>query len=370
MRNLTIFLGIVLSSQIAAAQEKTPTPNSVQEYLSDTEAIRNEKLKFYKKVDPFNRISFAMHELLWSKNIKLSLAYDPTKYQDKGVRDNQPNSVDKFKIDEIAISTTVLIHEKDSDLATGFMKKYSDQFVGKPIDFDGLYGLVLDLNDEINAAWDQCANKQFDDLILRIELQNYFSKIRKRAECWLWVEVSHANAEPYDLFVRDEVKKLISRGEKGSSKPFERLEAQHMPVSHPLVRVSNWTRKTRKLEIDREKVKVAVPDDHLSVGERESRFVFKLIDQTDRKRHQIEKCSWSAGGLREQWVLSEATNLILDRMPYGSYLTFEEIHLRMGSVVNVLQRSFPDFKLSATIEDYEKNGIVFSGLKLNVTRLD
>lgn len=136
-----------------------------------------------------------------------------------------------------------------------------------------------------------------------------------------------------------------------------------------MVQESRFLRKNRELARDRNEVRVPVHDDRLTIAEREKKFGFKLIDEGRRRKkfYQIEDYSLpSVDDNRALRVLSEANDLFFERVPYGSYLSYEELHLRVGSVADVLSRKFPTYKLVVTIQASKVHSSDYSNLCLEV----
>lgn len=367
MRHLMFFIFVVLSNDTLLSQQPRTSPKvrfeTVEEFVSDQETVRQEKQKFYEASDPHRRYTLGRHQSLWSNNIKLSLPF-----QHPDSQTNREGVVDNFTIDAFGMSTAEYIHERYPKLATDLMKKISREIVGKSITFDELYDLILKLKREVEEVWAHARDKEYDSVILRASLENYLSSMRNKRECWLLVEVFHARRNSHDLFISDFMDKLLRVKNKIPSHIIEPMNVQVWPYSHPFVIESRFLEKKRKPpQRDRDNPQVTVHDDLLSIAEREVGFGFTVIDETDRRFHQIEGCSWpdkdSARALR---ALSEANDLLTKRVPDGSYLSFEELHLRLGSVAEVLRRKYPEYKLIFTIKDTKINEAVYSAIFMDI----
>lgn len=360
---LLLLIFVVLSDGALLSQQptsKTVEFETVEDFIADLDNVRNEKLKFYNSTDPNSRFPLSMHQSLWDKNIKLSLLYRSERNA-KGVDD-------LFVVDAFGLSTTRLMHEKYPELADEIMKRIRRDVVGKSIDYNDLYDVILALNRELNTIWARSGEKEYDSLIIRAGLANHFSRMSNKRECWLLVEVFHATPSAHDLFVRDVIDHALKAKKKVADRfKLDRSQGQCYPNSHPMVQESRFLEKNQKLKQNRNQVKVIVHNDRLTNAEREATFGFKLIDVKGRKFHQIEGCSFSSVDDRRTFeALSEASDLFLDRVPDGSYLSFEELHLRVGSVANVLQRRFPTYSLIVTIQENKINDVVYSNVHLEV----
>jgi hypothetical protein len=369
MRHFMLMLLCFVSNDVLLSQQppRSIKFETVAELVADQEFVRNEKLKFYKSSDPNGRYTLGMHQLLWDENIKFSLPFKHRDSQRKadGVDDN-------FKIDAFGMSTTKLIHEKQPELATDLMRRIHGEVVGKSIDFAELFDLIRKLKRELDAEWARSTQKEFDALILRAGLTNHLSRVSNKDECWLLVEVFHTKRNSNDLFVCDYMDKLLRSRKRGSER-YESVsnDALFYPSIHPMVQESRFLDKNRRPKKDRNVPQVTVHSDLLTISEREALIGFELIDNTERKFHQIEGCYWaSIDDARALKAMSDASSLLSDRVPDGSYLSFDELHLRLGSVAIILQKRFPEYKLIVTIKEVKINNLDYSKLHLEVKRLD
>lgn len=368
---LAIIVALFLNSEVLLSQQPRTSSNvkfeTVEDFVSDQGLVRSEKLKFYKSSDPNSRYSLDMHQALWDNNIKIILPY-----RHVGPQQETRGVLASFKIDAFGLSTTNLMHEEHPELATDLMKKIRGEVVGKNIDYNDLYDLVLELKRELDAVWARSKNEEYDSLILRAGLTNHTSKVSNKRECWLLVEVFHAKRFSHDLFVRDFMDQVlrvkINIAERYKTNP---MEGQTYTNLHPMVQESRFLEKNRRLQPNRNQAKVIVRDDLLTIAEREATFGFRVIDNTEKKYHQVEGSSWpDVDNRRASEALSYASELLSDRVPKGTYLSFEELHLCVGSVANNLQSRFPEYKLIITIKESKLNNAVYATLYLDVELLD
>ena len=371
MRQFLCLIFILLCNARLLSQQPKTSENvkfeSVEDFILNPEAVREEKLKFYKTTDPSGRYSLEKHQLLWDKNIKLSLTYKPVDGQQKS---NDSNV--KLKIDAFGLSTTKLMHEQYPELATDLMRKVREEVVGESIDYDDLYELVLAVKKELDQVWARSKDKENDSLIFRAVLVNHHSRVSQKPECWLLVEVFHAKRHTNDLFVRDFMDDVL-KGKMNLADILNKGRLEHLffPGSHPMVEESRFLDKNRILNPNRIDVKVTVHDDKLTIAEREATLGFRLIDESERKYHQIEGCFWSdSDDRRALEALGEASGLLADRVPKGTYLSFDDLHLRLGSVAGVLQRKFPQYILIVTIKKKTINNRDYSSLYLELEKIE
>ncbi len=336
---LTIFL---LHGVVTAQDQKTSRPKflTAEGFLSNADLVQNEKQKFVKELDPANRFSLDQHQRLWSNNIILKLPVSNSLSQPRTERIGDDA---ELKIDAFGLSTTGLIHRKHPTLAVELMKKVNREVVGKPIEYDELFDLVRVLKTQVDQAWARSHDKDNQSLTIRATLTSHRSRINSKYERWFLVEVFHTKNSEYDQFVND-----FMENQQPKRIPFEvvaseqlRLDSQFFIAPHPKVLESLHIEKNQTRKKNRAEPSVTVHDDKLTLVERERVHDFELIDKTKRKTHQIEGCYWrSVDDRRAQRALEEARGLFSERVPLGASLTFEELHLRMGSVASVLQRSF------------------------------
>jgi hypothetical protein len=367
MHRLAFLIFTVLACDVSLSQQpRIPDSNrfkAIEEFVSDEEAVRIEKLKFVLIADPYKRYTLDQHQVLWNNNILFTLPFKHTNSQPK------PDEVNsQLKIDAFGLSSTMLVYKKHPQLSDKLMKKINGQFVGKSIGNDELYELVQDLKKELDAAWRRSPDKNFDSLILRAELSNHHSRVTNKPECWLLVEVSHAKRDSYDLFICDFVDKQFKLEEKRRARFSIDVESRPVRTAlHPEFVENQFVSKNRSLEKNQNEATIIVHDDKLTIAEREAIFGFQLVDNTDRKFHQIESCTWpNVDNSRVLNVLSEASSLISDRVPKGSFLSFEELHLRIGSAANVFQRRFPNYQLIVTVDELKIGKSNYSRLTMNV----
>ena len=106
IRKLLLLILVLLSDGVLLSQQPRTSKDvefgTVEDFIADLEAVRNEKLKFYNSTDPNSHYPLSIHQSLWDKNIKLSLPYR-RKQKATGVDD-------KFIVDAFGLSTTGLMH--------------------------------------------------------------------------------------------------------------------------------------------------------------------------------------------------------------------------------------------------------------------
>jgi hypothetical protein len=93
-----------------------------------------------------------------------------------------------------------------------------------------------------------------------------------------------------------------------------------------------------KPQPNRQTPNVIVHSDSLTNSEREEKYRFALVDTTKNPSHQIEGIFWDGYGvdLRKDRFYSEAASLFSQRIPNGTVASYDELHLRSGSVANIL----------------------------------
>ena len=368
MRHLLLLIFILLGDGVLSSQQPGASKSfklaEIEDFVSDPQAVRDEKVKFHKAIDPNAHYPLSKHQSLWDENVELRLSYRPITPQQKADSDEG-----KFTIDAFGLSVTGLMHDKYPELANDAMKRVRGEVIGKRLSYDDLYDLTLALDKELKTVWGKSGARE-DSLILRAALANHFSALSKKNECWFLIEVFHANSLSHDLFIRDVIDRAVRAELKGAERyKTDRLDGQFYTSSHPMVQESRFLRKNRELARDRNEVRVPVHDDRLTIAEREKKFGFKVIDEGRRRKkfYQIEDYSLpSVDDDRVLRVLSEANDLFFERGPCGSYLSFEELHLRAGSVADVLSRKFPAYKLVVTIQESKVHGSDYSNLCLEV----
>ncbi len=373
----SVFIVVAALQSICLAQQlritKDRTYATVEEFLSDEEGVHKEKLKLLKLIDPRGRFTEEQHQKLWDKNVQLNLMVDTQTVRPKAdaSKTDESKTDETLKIDAFGIGLSTSIHEKYPNLAAQLMKKYTGEVAGREITYGEIYDVIYSLKSELlDPTWARAGDKEYSALILRATVLKHHSQINKRNECWLLVDALHAKTSPYDLFVSDFIdEKIRLPGERVRTE--ERESGEYYPPSHPMSLENQFFERTYRLKRNRTEPRVAVSDDGLTIPGRESTYGFKLINKTKQKAFQIEGCHWR--GEVEPSVkpaLGEVFTLIDDRVPNGTFLTLEELHLRTGSVANALQKKFPEYNLVVKIEEKRIENQVFASLCVELVHAD
>lgn len=346
---------------------------SIDKYITDVDAISAFKSKRLKQLDPRAFLSREQHENLWENNIELQMVFDPLKASDtaggeKDVRSSSKTS-DRVRLDRIGMGATALISESLPTLCAEVMELTNEEVVGVGLDSEALESLLLKLKKLVDEKWVRSAPAEYPKLLFRAELVDHFSVIRKKHERWLLIDAYHVGEFEGDLVeahFRNKQMRVVS-GRVDSSDPRTYLTRS---LPHPAVEESFHTMANPpKLLPNRADPKVIVHDDGLTSREREKSRGFSVVDTTSRNRHQIEGFSTAdrANEPRLQRAIDEALDLLLDRIPRGSELSFEEFHLRIGSVANVMGRTLPDCQLVVTISDKKVGDKNYSLIKIDAS---
>ncbi len=115
---------------------------------------------------------------------------------------------------------------------------------------------------------------------------------------------------------------------------------------------------------------VTVADDGLDRQEREVVLGFRFTDTTGFESHQLEGLGGSMLDIRDartQHFLNEAAGLFGARLPRGCIVTPDEIHLRIGSIVRILNRRYGDMELHVTVEKKKIGEGTYSKLRITGT---
>ncbi len=138
MRHLFLLLFALLGDGVLSSQQPGTSKNfklaEIEDFVSDPDAVRDEKLKFHKAIDPNGRYPLSKHQSLWDDHVELRLSYRPITSQQKADSDKG-----KFTIDTFGLSNSGLMHEKYPDLANDIMKRVRSEVIGKRVGYDDLY---------------------------------------------------------------------------------------------------------------------------------------------------------------------------------------------------------------------------------------
>ncbi len=373
---LYIFLSSVAAAQLTAQGDRKISFEgrslSIDEYLSNADAVTSLKKKRVKQLDPRAFLSQEKHENLWKNNIELQIDFDPLKTSDtsgnkKGV--NSTKTGEKVRLDRIGMGATALISDSLPTICAEVMELTNEEVVGVGLDSEALESLLLKLKKLVDEKWARTAPAEYPKLLFRAELVDHLSVIRKKHERWLLIDAYHVGELTGSLVesdFRNNQMRVVS-GRVDSSDPRTYL-ARSLP--HPAVEESfHSMANPPKLLPNRADPKVIVHDDGLTAREREKSRGFRVVDTTSRNRHQIEGFSTAdrANEPRLQRAIDEALDLLLDRIPRGSELSFEEFHLRIGSVANVMGRTLPDCQLVVTISDKKVGDQTYSLIEIDAS---
>ncbi|MFO0943735.1 MAG: hypothetical protein U0930_23615 [Pirellulales bacterium] len=343
---------------------------TVDEYVSNSEAISAFKSSRLKQLDPRRFFSEEQHQNLWKNNIELRLDIGRPKATemvvDKKV-DVDLKTMDKVRLDRFGMGATALISNSMPTLCAEVMELVNEEAVGVGLDSEKFELFLLKLKEFVDKKWVRLRPSDFPKVVFRAELVDHFSVIRKKPEQWFLIDAYHVGEYEGDL-VEADFRSLYSKVVFGQVNSADPLTFLNRALPHPQVEETfHSLSNPKKLLPNRQDPKVIVHDDRLTLQEREKSLGFKVIDSTNRKRHQIEGFSFESDVKvpRLERAIEEALDLVLDRIPSGSSLTFEELHLRIGSVANVLGRTLPDCQLVVTILDNKVGDTNYSMIKID-----
>lgn len=347
-------LALLLSTEcFAQVQSKKTKPQEDRARLRATGSKSEERKQIAQRLKILDKLSLLAddkHETLWKKNIILAIKNDGDA---------------RCEIDAIGIASTAIVRERRPTMCVELMKLANEEVVGRNLDYPALAELLLSLKNRVDIVWEKTQSKDFPEVIFRAELVNHFSTIRKANETWLLVDVHHVDKLPSDLMVSD----LINRtGQLNSEDP--RSHIVYDPP-HPRAEESlHFYTNLPPLEPERRKATVTVVDDGLTNRQREAEFGFNFTDSTDFNTHQIESVGWTGidRDERTDWCLGQASMLILDRLPCGSRVSDDELHLRLGSVTKVLNSRFPEYWLEIVVREYKCGKRVYSSIVFDLIR--
>lgn len=370
----------VLLSSVGAAQ---PVPEngrrisfqgqslSIGEYVTNQDAISEYKSKRLKHLDPGELLTREQHQNLWKNHIELRIDSVRLKATETaGGKFETTISLkagDRVRLDRFGMGATALISETLPSLCAEVTELVNDEVVGVGLDSGEFESVLIKIKKSVDEKWARSKQSDYPKVVFRAELVDQFSVIRKKPEWWLLIDVYHAGEFEGDL-VEADFRSLYSRAMFGKVNSADPLTFLNRALPHPQVEETLHSMlNPEKLQPNRQDPTVIVHDDRLTLQEREKSLGFKVVDTTNRKRHQIEGFSRvdHPGELRLQRAIDESLDLFFDRIPRGSSLTFEELHLRIGSVAKVLGRTLPDCQLVVTILDNKVGDTNYSKIKID-----
>ncbi len=372
---LYIFLSSVAAAQLTAQGDRKISFEgrslSIDEHLSNADAVSSLKKKRVKQLDPRAFLSQEKHENLWKNNIELQIHFDSLKTSDaagnkKGALDSSKTG-EKVRLDRIGMGATALISDSLPTLCAEVMELTNEEVVGVGLDSEALESLLLKLKKSVDEKWARTAPAEYPKLLFRAELVDHLSVIRKKPERWLLIDAYHIGEFEGDLLQADFRNFHLGFGTVNSADPRTFL---NRALPHPQVEeVMHSMLNPEKLLPNRQDPKVIVHDDGLTAREREKSLGFRVVDTTGRDRHQIEGFSAADRSCEPllQRALDEALDLLRDRIPKGSELSFEEFHLRIGSIANVMGRTLPYCQLVVTISDEKVGDQTYSLIKIDAS---
>lgn len=344
---------------------------SIDEYVRNLDALSAFRSKRLKELDPGSLLSRDQHENLWKNNIELRISSVRLKAIDTAGGKNgtatAAKTVNTVSLDRFGMGATVLISDSMPTICAEVTETVNDVVVGVELDFATLDEVLIKIKKTVDQKWARSKPSDYPKVVFRAELVDHFSVIRKKPERWLLIDAYHVDEFEGDLVQADfrNFHLGVRSGKVNSADPRTFL---NRALPHPQVEeVMHSMLNPEKLLPNRQDPKVIVHDDRLTLQERERTLGFKVVDKTGRKLHQIEGFTNvdRRSELRLQRAIDEAVLLIYDRIPRGSSLTFEELHLRIGSVANVMGRTLPDCQLVVTVLDKEVGDTNYSMIKID-----
>ena len=319
------------------------------------EAYKSERLK---QADELARLTPQDHEELWRRLIELQIR----------------NSGESIKLDAFGMAATAIVDRQRPNMCSRLMEEVSEEIQGQEMSFKDLKGLLLNLKKRVDSEWGQVKSQEAQCVVFRAKLFKKHSRVRKRLETWLLIDVFGSEQSPHDLVKDDYQKKL--REHRSAPRPVDsQPEAIVYKKPHPLFYESKFMWSNLPIpKSGRNQTVVKVADDGLTPSERESELGFRFTDTTGFESHQIEEyeCELSSAKAptmeRVDYVIKEAGSLMADRLPKGAVVTPQELHLRLGSVVRILNRRFDDIELHVVAEQAKIGERFYSRLRIKASQ--
>lgn len=333
------FFALLLSSQCLG--QATETKNGFEHY-------RDTRLR---ALDRNTRLSKAEHAKLWKLNIMLAVF----------------GGAEKLQIDAFGLAQTAFIGKCRPALCTELMERFSDELVGQELKYSQLVEALLKLKSIVDSEWKKIDSIDFPKVIFRAELVDRYSKVRKRKETWLLVDIHHSH-DPSDDVMAADFNASISQDRRGIVDGSD-LNRQ-IQISHPDPRYEedvHLLMSPPTLLRNRNKPFVTVAHDGLTASEREAHLGFHVINKTGFAVHQIEGIGghgFDDLGERKQQFMLEALRLLQERLPNGSAVSLEELSLRIGSASKVLEMRFDDLTMEVTIVENKVGKGTYSVLQI------
>jgi hypothetical protein len=327
---------------------------TVSEYVSNPAAFKQWRDKWLGMTDPKTRLSPAEHEKLWGENIVISMRFAP----------------EKIRLDAFGMGATPAIHKSLPRLCESMMETVNDEVIHNALEYKEIVSLLLKLKSRVDAEFRKKSKRdEFVPTVFRCELSQQTSSIRNTAECWLVIDVYPATKKVEGLLEAD-FKSIHLNGHIDGVIPNDLGTTITFVEPDPRIKESKlWWKNLPPLKPNRQEPRVVVHDDGLSRQERESQNGFSFADNTGLKSHQVEGVGWGGSQLDERTedALSTAASLISDRLPKGSVVSPDELHLRVGKAANVLSRRFPKHILDIKVELRPFGDKNFSEIRLELT---
>ncbi len=104
MRHLFLLLFVLAGDGVLWSQQPGNPKNvklaEIEDFVSNPQAVRDEKVKFHKALDPNGHYPLSKHQSLWDDHVELRLSYRPNTSQQKAESDER-----KFTIEAFGLST-------------------------------------------------------------------------------------------------------------------------------------------------------------------------------------------------------------------------------------------------------------------------
>lgn len=337
---------------VSCLGQTTQNAAPVRQYSAKQEEINQFRAERLKALDTHSRLSKAEHELLWERNITVAIY----------------SKDDSLKIDAFGIAVTTFVDKHKPSMCAAIMQLVNDEVAGQHHEFSKLPELLLSIKDRVDKEWKKVNRSDFPDVLFRAELIDRPHDVGATKATWLLIDVHQCYSSHEDLTDSD-LKSSLLRDFRGQVNPKDPDTQIVYKSPHPnyLAAAAFWG-NIPALSPDRNQVLVNVVNDGFDRGARESAFGFKVQDLTKLSSHQIEGVyadRFAERDSRTQEFLVEAFQLFHDRMPDGTVLTADDLHLRVGSVAKVLHTKFRDISLVVTIVESKMGDRIYSKLEID-----
>lgn len=354
-RSLVVGLAVTVlgSVQYSCGQDRQGLSDisSSQTFLQ----FRANRLKLF---DPKTVLAADDHERLWKANIELAFRCEV---------DN------KIKLDQFGMAGTSLFNQFNPNACAEFMKLVNEEIIGLVLAREELVEMLLKLKTNADKDWEKKRHKDFPSLIFRAELVKAHARVQSidavakpGNQTWLLINVFPCEHRPEDLVVAYYRSRIKNESRGSIDSRDSRTYIQYKPP-HPKY---TGEYEMPKLKPNRQQPLVSVADDGLSRRERELEFGFIFTDRTGFVSHQIEGVT-TVGDVdqldpRIRVFLEHVDSHIKDRLPNGSQVSPNELHLRIGSVAKALSEKFPNYSMDVSISEHPVGDMKYSRITIGV----